>query len=125
MENKKIILAVDDDILQHKLFEEILLPVYDLRIAKSAGDALHFLNSNSADLILLDILMPNIDGFEFLEDIRKIPSYITKPIIIVTGNTESDFLIKARNSSAADVLIKPIPEDVLIKTIEKTLAKEV
>jgi len=119
MENKKTVLAIDDNLFQLKLFQEILVPKYDLRIVKSASDALHFLNANDADIILLDIEMPNISGFEFLDDIRKIPSYISKPIIIISGNTGEDFLKKARNSSAADVLIKPVTPEILIDTIEK------
>jgi CheY-like chemotaxis protein len=74
------------------------------------------------DLILLDIEMPNISGFEFLYDIRKIPSYISVPIIIVSGHTEEEFLNEARKSSAADVLTKPVNPNVLVSTIEKTLA---
>ena len=66
--------------------------------------------------------MPNIDGFEFLNDIRNIPSYIAVPIIIVSGNAGEDFFNKARNSSASDVLSKPVDTDVLVEAIEKALA---
>ena len=123
MENKKIILSIDDDVVQHRFFKEMLVPLYDLRVVKSASEALYFLNTNTVDLILLDIEMPNINGFEFLKDIRKIPSYIAKPIIIVSANTGDEFFRQARNSSAADVLTKPVSADVLKKTIEKTLAE--
>ena len=121
---KKIILAIDDNVVQLRSFNELLVPRYDLRVAKSASEALHFLNAHTADIILLDIEMPNISGFEFLKDIRRIPSYIDKPIIIVSGNTGVDFLTKARNSSAADVLSKPVTQETLIATIEKVLGKK-
>jgi CheY-like chemotaxis protein len=122
MENKKIILAIDDNPVQLRLFKEMLVPRYDLRAVKAASEALNFMNANKVDLILLDIEMPNISGFEFLGDIRKIPSYISVPIIIVSGHTEEEFLIQARKSSAADVLTKPVQPEVLVRTIEKTLA---
>jgi CheY-like chemotaxis protein len=77
---------------------------------------------NKVDLILLDIDMPNISGFEFLGDIRKIPSYISVPIIIVSGITEAGFLHQARSSSANDVLSKPVNSNELISSIEKVLA---
>jgi CheY-like chemotaxis protein len=121
MENKRVILAIDDNAVQLRLFKEILVPRYDLRAVKAASEALNFMNANKVDLILLDIEMPNISGFEFLGDIRKIPSYISVPIIIVSGHTEEAFLNQARDSSAADVLTKPVKPDVLISTIEKTL----
>jgi CheY-like chemotaxis protein len=125
MEAKKIILAIDDNVVEHRLFTEMLVPKYDLRGVKSASEALNFLNANMVDLILLDIEMPNINGFEFLSDIRKIPSYISKPIIIVSSNNGEEFFKQARNSSAADVLTKPVTKEKLISVIEKTLAEAV
>ena len=119
--DKKTILAIDDNVTQLKLFQGMLVPQYDLRVVKSAADALNFLNSKHADVILLDIEMPNICGFEFLTDIRKIPSYINKPIIIVSGNTGEAFFNEARNSTALDVLTKPVTSEKLDDTIEKAL----
>ena len=120
--DKKIILAIDDNVTQLMLFKGMLVPQYDLRVVKSASDAIHFLNTSIADVILLDIEMPNVSGFEFLHDIRRIPSYIDKPIIIVSGNTGADFFNQARKSSAFDVLTKPVVPEVLISCIEKALA---
>jgi CheY-like chemotaxis protein len=125
MEEKKVVLAVDDNAVQLRLFKELLVPRYDLRTVKAASEALNFLNENKVDLILLDIEMPNISGFEFLSDIRKIPSYLAVPIIIVSGNTSAAFLEQARNSSAADVLSKPVTANMLVSSIEKTLAETV
>lgn len=119
MEGKKIVLAIDDNIQQLNEFKSILAPNFDLRVAKSASDAISFLYKSRADLILLDIEMPNISGFEFLSDIRKIPSYMQTPVIIISGNSGQDFLDKANSSSASDVLIKPVKPDELIKLIEK------
>jgi PleD family two-component response regulator len=122
MGNKKIVLAIDDNAVQLRLFKEMLVPRYDLRAVKAASDALYFLNSNKVDLILLDIEMPNVSGFEFLGDIKKIPSYIGVPIIIVSGNSGEAFMDKAKKSGAESVLSKPVDPDVLVRTIEKTLA---
>jgi PleD family two-component response regulator len=122
MENKTKILAIDDDVTQLKEFEQILVPEYDLRVVKSASDALSFLNTNNVDIILLDITMPNISGFTFLSDIRTIPSYMEVPIIIISGNSGAKFLNEARNSSAADVLTKPVKSETLISSIEEALA---
>ena len=122
MENKKIVLAIDDNLQQLTEFKLFLVPKYDLRVVKSASDAMSFLNNHESDIILLDIEMPNISGFQFLYDIRKIPSYLDVPIIIVSGNSGEDFFRQARNSSAADVLTKPVKKEALIKSIEKALA---
>ena len=122
MADKKIVLAIDDNVQQLSEFKSILIPKFDLRVVKSASEAIGFLNKNKADLILLDIEMPNISGFDFLEDIRKIPSYIAVPIIIVSGNSGQEFSAKARNSSAADVLTKPVQPQTLVNAIEEALA---
>jgi CheY-like chemotaxis protein len=122
MADKKMVLAIDDNVQQLSEFKNILIPRYDLRVVKSASEAIGFLNKNKADVILLDIEMPNISGFDFLEDIRKIPSYIIVPIIIVSGNSGLEFSAKARNSSAANVLNKPVQPQTLINAIEEALA---
>ena len=125
MENKKVILAIDDNVAQLNLFQKQLAEKYDIRTVTSAANALRFLNSeNVADLILLDIEMPNITGFDFLYDIRKIPSYMDVPIVIVSGKTGKEFYTEARNSSAFDVLSKPVEPDLLIDTIEKALSAD-
>lgn len=119
---KKIVLAIDDNLIQLDLFQKALGGKYDVRPVKSASDAIHFLNISQADIILLDIEMPNITGFEFLSDIRKIPSYMKVPIIIVSGNTGQAFFEQARNSSAFDVLTKPVSPEKLIETIERAFS---
>ena len=118
---KKTVLAIDDNAFQLKLFKEMLVPRYDLRVVKAAAEALNFLSANMVDVILLDIEMPSISGFEFLVIIKKIPSCIDVPVIIVSGNSGQDFLKQAKNSSAADVLIKPVTPDALVAAIEKAL----
>jgi len=119
MADKLVVLAVDDNLQQLSEFKTMLSQKFDLRTVKAASEAISFLNKNKIDVILLDIDMPNISGFEFLEDIRKIPSYFVTPIIIVSGNTGQQFLNEAKNSSANAVLIKPVIPNVLIETIEK------
>ena len=121
-DGKAVVLAIDDNVQQLSEFKSMLVPKYDLRVVKAASEAVSFIIKTNADIILLDIEMPNVNGFEFLNDVRKIPSYISTPIIIVSGNSGTDFLIKARNTSAVDVLIKPVRPDLLIAAIDKALA---
>ena len=121
---KKSILTIDDDEVQLKVFDNVLSQKYTVHAVKSASNALNFLNANQVDAILLDISMPNISGFEFLSDIRKIPSYFKVPIIIVSGNTGQDFFAEARASTAFDVLTKPVEPEKLISTIENAFSEE-
>jgi len=121
MSDKKIVLGIDDNLQQLSEFKSILVPQYDLRVVKSASEAIAFLIRNTADVILLDIEMPNISGFEFLSDLKKIPTFADTPVIIVSGNTGQDFYNTAKNSGVVDVLIKPVKPDILISTIERAI----
>ena len=120
---KKVVLAIDDNPMQLEIFQKILGEKYKLQTANSASSAMNFLSSNAdrADVILLDITMPNISGFEFLKEIRNLLSYMETPIIIVSGNTGEDYINEAKSSTAFDVLGKPVNPGLLIKTIEKAL----
>jgi CheY-like chemotaxis protein len=124
MSIKKVILAIDDNVFQLQMYREMLVPEYDLRAVKAASEAMSFLGAKKADLILLDIEMPDVSGFEFLDEIKKIPSNADVPVIIVSGNSGPEFFEQARKSSASDVLTKPVVRDVLISTIEKAFAAE-
>jgi CheY-like chemotaxis protein len=119
MENKKVVLAIDDNVQQLSEFKAMLVPQYDLRVVKSASEAIAYLYRNPSDVILLDIEMPNINGFEFFNDIRKIPSYIKTPIIIVSGNSGPDFMSQCDKYDAAGVLGKPVKPEILIDLIER------
>jgi len=120
--DKNIVLAIDDDKIQLAVFKGILAKKYDLRTANSASDAMNYIHNYPADVILLDIKMPNISGFDFLNDIHKIPNYINVPIIIVSGNEGKEFLDKARASAAFAVMSKPVVPEDLIETIEKAIS---
>jgi two-component system chemotaxis response regulator CheY/putative two-component system response regulator len=122
---KKIVLAIDDDSIQLSVFKGILTPKYDLQTAGSAAKAMAYMNNYPADVILLDIKMPNISGFEFLNDIHKIPSYINVPIIIVSGNGGREFLEQARKTTASAIMSKPVDPDHLIEAIEKATSGKI
>ena len=124
MSDRIKVLAVDDNLVQLNMFKNILEQKYDLFTVNSATNALKFMNENEVDVILLDIEMPNINGFDFLTDIRKIPSYMPVPIIIVSGKTGQEFYNEARKSSASDVLGKPVVPEALIDAIEKAATEK-
>jgi len=122
--DKRIVLAIDDDTIQLAVFKGILGPKFNLQTVTSASEAMHYIHNYTADAILLDIKMPNISGFEFLNDIHRIPSYIHVPIIIVSGNEGKEFFEQARKSTAFAVMSKPVVPEDLIETIEKAIASK-
>ena len=121
MTEKKKILAIDDDPVFLRALAAYLTPSYDLQISKSAVEATAHINENLPDLILLDIEMPNISGFEFLHTIRKQPKFMTIPVIIISGHTETEFIIHAESSGASAVISKPVDKEKLLKKIAENL----
>ncbi|MDR0322137.1 MAG: response regulator [Treponema sp.] len=122
MAEKKVVLAIDDNLQQLSEFQAILSDdQYDLRAAKSASEAVSFVNKVKVDVVLLDIEMPNISGFEFLQDILRLPSYRLVPVIVVSINSGHEFVTKAKNLGAAGVISKPVNPVILRETIEKAL----
>ena len=117
---RKTILAIDDSITQLKIFETFLGVHYDFSLIKSAAEAFKALEKKDFDLILLDIEMPDISGFEFFHEIRKIPKLMTTPVIIISSFAK-DFP-RSKCAGAFAVLAKPIDSGQLLETIEKALA---
>jgi PleD family two-component response regulator len=108
MGDKRVILAIDDLPMELAVFENILGQTYDLKICSSAPEALTALENVKSDLILLDIEMPGMSGFEFLHQIRKIPKLMNTPVIIVSSHSGEEFTTHATQQGANDLLSKPV-----------------
>jgi diguanylate cyclase (GGDEF)-like protein len=80
----------------------------------SAREALAWCERNEPDLVLLDYVMPEMDGIELLQRIRQLPHLATVPIVMVTGQEDRPSLYKALYAGASDFLIKPVDEVELI-----------
>lgn len=114
LNNKSSILVVDDtpDILS--LIMELLKSEYALKLANSPKKALDLLQSKpKIDLILLDIMMPEIDGYEMCKIIKNNPYYANTPIIFLTALEKTTDLIKGFDLGAVDYITKPFIPEVL------------
>lgn len=123
MAKNKVVLAIDDISLNLAIIRGILSPSYDVRVAKSGELAIYILGSVEVDLILLDIEMPGMSGFDFMDVIAEIPGAADIPVIIVTSHATSQFVSKAMRSGAKDYIIKPINTQLLKEKVAKVLAE--
>lgn len=122
MKNKLRILVVDDDPILLEQAESVLSPTYDVSLAISGEQALEYLeDGNRPDLILLDILMPKMDGYETLKKIQKIKSCASIPIIFLTGILSAESEVKCLQSGALDYITKPFSSQVLLVRISLAL----
>lgn len=92
---KKHVLVVDDDLILLKTAEEILSEFYSVSVAKAGSQAIALLEKGVIpDLILLDIAMPGMDGYETLNEMKKIPAAGSVPIIFLTGFSDADYEVQ-------------------------------
>ena len=118
---QKKILVVDDELTTCVLLEHFLSPNYKVTTKDSGAKALKWLESNLPDLILSDIQMPIIDGFELLKEIRLMGYTKHTPVIMLSGKTESKERIKCYKLGAQDYLTKPFNPEELEELVKKNL----
>lgn len=118
----KRILIIDDSITNVILLDAILgNRGYEIIKTSSVKEALPFMEHTLPDLILLDLLMPRVSGYKFLEDIRKNERTKNIPVMIVTAVIEKESKIKTQKLGIIDYIEKPIDIQALIEKVEKTL----
>lgn len=118
------ILIIDDDLILLKTAEEILSEEYNVSVAKSGMQALHLLKRGILpDLILLDIDMPGMDGYETLEEIKKTGGCEQIPVIFLTGFTGMDYEVRGLKAGAVDYIVKPFVKEILLARVERHLER--
>lgn len=116
------VLLVDDDEFVHKIVARQLDPQdYELSIARDATEALRILRNNAPDLVLLDIVMPGINGLEALRRFRMMPSLARIPFIMLTGKSEGQIVVESLKAGASDFIAKPFDRATLLARIDKLL----
>ncbi len=111
------ILIVDDILDNIKVAMNILKEDnYDFSYAKSGEGALELLRTSSFDLILLDIMMPGIDGYEVCKEIQKDPMICDVPVIFLTAKADTDSMTRGFEVGGVDYITKPFqPEELLAR----------
>jgi putative two-component system response regulator len=114
----KQILVVDDNIASLKQISAQLVSHYEISLAKSGALALQICKQEKPDLILLDIEMPEMDGFATIKQLKMDPELYPIPVIFLSGNRDSETEIKALRSGAMDFIVKPVNKDILFNRLE-------
>lgn len=118
MDTKKI-LVVDDDVINLKMAERALKggSAYKAVLVPSGEHALKFLEKNTPDLILLDIMMPDMDGFEVLKRLREKPEASGVPVVFLTADEEPATRERAMAVGVQDLVLKPFNREELLAVI--------
>lgn len=107
----KRILIVDDSSIARDIVKKILGAGYEYDKAANGEEALSKIRETSPDLVLLDLLMPGIDGFGVLEKLQETGNTI--PVLLLSADIQKSTREKALTSGAADLLNKPIDPEAL------------
>ncbi len=114
-DTRPLILIVEDSSVNGRMCEKLLNKNgYDTAICSDGESAIEFLNTNSPDLILLDIVMPGIDGYEFCRVMKGNPKLKDTPIIFLSSMNDEKSIIKGFESGAVDFVTKPFRHQELI-----------
>ena len=118
------ILVVDDNKTNLQLIKQVLADKYTVIPVLSGSMALHYLEKHRPDLILLDYLMPEMDGIETMKAIREKEESAKIPIIILTADNASETEAECLRLGANDFIAKPYVPEVMLSRIEKTIELE-
>jgi len=117
----KRILAVDDSTMNLKLVENMIKGEYQLELLGSGFDALAYLENNTVDLVLLDLLMPEMDGMETYDRLRELENGKNVPVIFLTADTDIESEITCLKKGASDFVRKPFMPEVMRNRIRRVL----
>ena len=115
---KALIIMVDDNPANLRIGKNILTEKYTVATAPSAEKMFSLLENNIPSLILLDIDMPEMDGYEAIKILKSKPETLNIPVIFLTARTESDDELKGLSMGAIDYISKPIQPPLLLQRIE-------
>lgn len=114
------LLVVDDNPINQKLLFYSLKKEFDIELANNGLEAVNILDGKSFDVVLMDLMMPVMDGAEATSRIRKSDFHRNKhiPIILLTTNDLENERLRCIESGADDYLIKPVNIENLLTTID-------
>ncbi len=117
MQEKSKILAVDDNSINLAVIEELLGSQYNLMTVSTGIDALKMAQEFRPDLIILDIMIPGMNGYEVCQQIRKNPSLRHTKIIMISAKAMTSDRLKGYQVGTDDYLTKPFDEEELLAKV--------
>ena len=115
------ILVVDDDVMNLRIAEKMLSDGFRVSSVNSGENALAFLHEQIPDLVLLDVHMPGMNGFEVLERMQANSVYREIPVIFLTADADRDTEVKGFLAGALDFITKPFVADIMLQRVNRIL----
>jgi DNA-binding response OmpR family regulator len=119
---KKILVADDDPAIQKVLFQTFQLEGYEVATASDGEEALAELEGELPDLVVLDVMMPKLDGFDVLKRIREDPRTKALPVILLSARSSQEDIWQGWQSGVDYYMTKPFDVEDLLKFLEHVLS---
>lgn len=120
-ESLEHILVVDDDVMNLRIAEKMLKGQFRVECVDSGEKALEFLKDRIPDLLLLDLHMPGMDGFEVMKRVQADTRWSSIPIIFLTADDDKDTEVRGFKEGALDFITKPFVADIMIQRVNRIL----
>ena len=121
MNEKASVLVVDDDDFMHEMFVEALGKTYRVIPAESGADSLMLAQNECTDVIILDVEMPGMDGYEICRRLKKMDAAAGVPVIFVSAHDGIEDRLKGYEAGGEDYIIKPFDQQELEAKVAQLL----
>jgi two-component system cell cycle response regulator len=115
------VLVVEDDTDVREVMVELLRERFDVLEATNGEDGVRLAKADRPDVVLMDLFMPQLDGFAALEDLRRDPRTAETPVIFLSGSSDEQVKLRVLDLGAADYLVKPFSPRELVARVDKAL----
>lgn len=123
MSQETILIVEDNPVLREGLQEMLELEGFSVQTAANGREGLEKMAERSPDLILSDIAMPEIDGYQLFKAVRERPEWVTIPFVFLTARGEKEDVLAGKDLGAEDYLVKPVTREDLITVVNSRLER--
>lgn len=123
-ETQKILVVDDDEHILRSLSQYLELEDFNVVSASSGPEALKLFEQERPDLLVLDVMMPGMDGFQVLETLRKDPDTAQVPVLMLTARDQHNDILKGYQMGATSYLVKPFNLDELVDAIREVFTNK-
>jgi DNA-binding response OmpR family regulator len=125
MDSKLKAVVIDDDNVSRLLLKRILTIYLDLEVydAENGEEGLRRIREKKPDLVVLDIMMPFVDGFQVLASLRSDPAFATLPVIVSSAVSDRSQVLSLLSHKVDDYIVKPVQKDEVIHRVSAIVQK--
>jgi len=121
LNNLKVLVVDDYEKMRQRICAILRQLSLNISEASNGVEALKILRKEKFDMVFTDIVMPEMDGFELCEEIRKTSDWVDMPVVVISTHYDSNYIVKALRHGADDYIPKPIDLETAEKVVHRVL----